>query len=191
MRVLDACAAPGGKSTHLLELARLELTALDRDEARLERVRENLKRLQSPDSQVKILVGDACEPDGWWDGKPFDRILADVPCTASGIVRRHPDGKWLRRRSDLAGFAEQQQRLLAALWPLLAPGGRLLYATCSVFAVENEGAVAAFASTHPAALRESITFPDDVPHAGGQLLPSADAAGHNQDGFYYALLRKV
>jgi 16S rRNA (cytosine967-C5)-methyltransferase len=191
MRVLDACAAPGGKSTHLLELARIELTALDRDDARLTRLRANLRRLQPPDAQVSIVVGDAGEPAAWWNGKPFDRILADVPCTASGIVRRHPDGKWLRRKSDVEGFAQQQQRLLAALWPLLAPGGLLLYATCSVFAAENEGAVAAFAAAHPAALRESTTFPDDVPHAGGQLLPWADAAGHNQDGFFYALLRKV
>jgi 16S rRNA (cytosine967-C5)-methyltransferase len=191
MRVLDACAAPGGKTTHLLEIAQLALTALDRDESRLERVRANVLRLGLDGPQVRILAGDAGDPATWWDGQPFDRILADVPCTASGIVRRHPDGKWLRRKSDLAGFAQQQQRLLAALWPLLAPGGHLLYATCSVFAAENEGAIGAFRAAHPDALRESITFPDDLPHAGGQLLPSADTAGHNQDGFFYALLRKV
>jgi 16S rRNA (cytosine967-C5)-methyltransferase len=191
MRVLDACAAPGGKTTHLLERAQLALTALDRDEARLQRVHANLLRLGLEGPQVRIVAGDAGDPAAWWDGQPFDRILADVPCTASGIVRRHPDGKWLRRKSDLAGFAQQQQRLLAALWPLLVPGGLLLYATCSVFAAENEGTVEAFRAAHPDALRESITFPDDLPHAGGQLLPSADAAGHNQDGFFYALLRKV
>lgn len=191
LRVLDACAAPGGKTTHLLELAALELTALDQDEARLVRVRENLRRLGLACAQVHTVAGDAGNPAGWWDGRPFDRILADVPCTASGIVRRHPDGKWLRRKSDIAGFAQQQTRLLAALWPLLAPGGLLLYATCSVFAGENEGPIAAFVAAHPEALRESITFPDDLPHAGGQLLPSADAAGHNQDGFFYALLRKA
>lgn len=190
MRVLDACAAPGGKTTHLLELAQLDLTALDRDDARLERVRANVQRLGLGGPRVRIVPGDAGDPAAWWDGQPFDRILADVPCTASGIVRRHPDGKWLRRKSDLAGFAHQQQRLLAALWPLLAPGGLLLYATCSVFTAENEGAVDAFRAAHPDALRESITFADDLPHAGGQLLPSADGAGHNQDGFFYALLRK-
>ena len=191
MRVLDACAAPGGKTTHLLELAQLELTALDQDDARLDRVRANVQRLGLAGPHVRIVAGDAGEPAAWWDGRPFDRILADVPCTASGIVRRHPDGKWLRRKSDLEGFAQQQQRLLAALWPLLAQGGLLLYATCSVFAAENEGAMDVFGAAHPDALRESITFPDDLPHVGGQLLPSADAAGHNQDGFFYALLRKV
>jgi 16S rRNA (cytosine967-C5)-methyltransferase len=191
MRVLDACAAPGGKTTHLLELATLDLTALDQDGARLARVRENLHRLGLDGPRVRTVAGDAGTPTAWWDGRPFERILADVPCTASGIVRRHPDGKWLRRKSDIAGFAQQQARLLAALWPLLAPGGLLLYATCSVFAAENEAPVAAFIAANPAALRESITFPDDLPHVGGQLLPSADAAGHNQDGFFYALLRKV
>jgi 16S rRNA (cytosine967-C5)-methyltransferase len=114
-----------------------------------------------------------------------------VPCSASGIVRRHPDVKWLRRESDIARFARTQDAILRALWPLVAPGGRLLYVTCSVFAEENEARVAAFLSAHPEALREPITFPAAVRHSGAQLLPSANAAGHNQDGFFYARLRKA
>ena len=122
MRVLDACAAPGGKSAHLLELADIELTALDRDEARLARVSENLARLRLASRNVRVIAGDAGEPVEWWDGQAFDRILADMPCTASGIVRRHPDAKWLRRKTDLADLAAKQQRILRALWLLLAPG---------------------------------------------------------------------
>ena len=190
MRVLDACAAPGGKTTHLAELASLDLTAIDRDEARLARVRDNLQRLNLAGPHVQVLAADAAIPSRWWDGKLYDRILLDAPCTASGVVRRHPDGKWLRRKTDVAGFAEQQQRLLAALWPLLAEGGRLLYVTCSVFAAENELQIIDFQTRHPEALRETISFPADCPHAGGQLLPSGKAASHNQDGFFYALLRK-
>jgi 16S rRNA (cytosine967-C5)-methyltransferase len=189
-RVLDACAAPGGKTTHLLELAAVALTAVERDELRIARIGANLARLNLGRFGARLAVGDAADPAGWWDGVPFDRILADVPCTASGVVRRHPDGKWLRRRSDIAGFAEQQRRILEGLWPLLAPGGRFLYATCSVFAAENGRQVDAFLAAHPDALRESISLPPDCLHADGQLLPSGKAAGHNQDGFFYALLRK-
>jgi len=191
MRVLDACAAPGGKATHLLECADIELVALDRDEARLERVRQNLARLGSRQGKVQVVAGDAGTPSGWWDGHPFDRILADVPCTASGIVRRHPDAKWLRRKSDLADLAGEQRRLLQALWPLLAPGGLLLYATCSVFAGENEQRVGEFMAETPGALRETIRFDAEIPHDGGQLLPSGKGTRHNQDGFFYALLRKA
>jgi 16S rRNA (cytosine967-C5)-methyltransferase len=191
MRVLDACAAPGGKTTHLLELADADLLALDADEARLTRVRENLARLRHDTRRVDVVRGDAADPRGWWDARPFDRILADVPCTASGVVRRHPDGKWLRRETDVAAFAATQDRIVEALWPLLAPGGKLLYATCSVFAEENEARMAAFTARHPDALRETLMLPADAAHAGGQLLPSAEGAGHNQDGFYYALLRKA
>jgi len=191
MRVLDACAAPGGKTTHLAELMGLDLTALDSDEARLARVHENLARLRLATEGVRTVVGDAGDPAGWWDGRPFDRILADVPCTASGIVRRHPDGKWLRRKTDIAGFGAQQRRILAGLWPLLAPGGLLLYATCSVFASENELQIMDFLVATPDALRESISFPAECAHEGGQLLPSGNATGHNQDGFVYALLRKA
>ncbi len=191
MRVLDACAAPGGKSSHLLELAAVQLTALDSDAARLARVRENLARLRLDDRDATIVAGDAGNPTGWWDGRPYDRILADVPCTASGVARRHPDGKWLRREADIAAFCREQDRLLDALWPLVARGGKLLYATCSVFTAENEARVAAFAARHPDALRETLTFPAAALHMGGQLLPSSEGAVHNQDGFFYALLRKA
>jgi 16S rRNA (cytosine967-C5)-methyltransferase len=188
MRVLDACAAPGGKTTHIAELARASVTAIDADAARLARVTENVRRLRL--SGIVAKVGDAANPAAWWDGAPFDRILADVPCTASGIVRRHPDAKWLRRKSDLAAFAAQQERIVDGLWPLLARGGKLLYATCSVFAAENELQISRLQERHKDALRETISFPAAIAHDGGQLLPSGNAAGHNQDGFFYALLRK-
>jgi 16S rRNA (cytosine967-C5)-methyltransferase len=191
MRVLDACAAPGGKTTHLRELADVAVTALDGDGARLARVRENLSRLGLSGDAVDVICSDAGAPGAWWDGRAYDRILADVPCSASGVVRRHPDVKWLRRATDIAGFVREQDRLLAALWPLLARGGKMLYATCSVFAAENEQRVAAFMVERPDALRESITFPAGVLHAGHQLLPSSEGEGQNQDGFFYALLRKA
>lgn len=190
-RVLDACAAPGGKTAHLLELDDIDLIALDADKARLGRIHENLARLRLAECAVRVIAGDVCAPAQWWDGRAFDRIVADVPCTASGVVRRHPDGKWLRRESDVAGFARQQARMLDALWPCLAPGGLALYATCSVFQEENEDQVAAFLARHADALRESLTFPPGVAHRGGQLLPSLPGASHNQDGFFYALLRKT
>jgi 16S rRNA (cytosine967-C5)-methyltransferase len=188
-RVLDACAAPGGKTAHIAESADVELTALDVDAVRAERIGDNLARL-GLGGGVRVAVGDAGDTRAWWDGRPYDRILADVPCTASGIVRRHPDGKWLRRKTDIASFAAQQRRLLDALWPLLAPRGAMLYATCSVFAAENELQIRQFTQDHPEALRETISFADDVPASGGQLLPSGNGASHNQDGFFYALLRK-
>jgi 16S rRNA (cytosine967-C5)-methyltransferase len=189
-RVLDACAAPGGKTTHILELADVELVALDADAERLPRVRENVERLHLGGRQVQVVAGDAGMPAQWWDGRPFDRILADVPCTASGVVRRHPDVKWLRREADVAGFSRQQARLLDALWACLAPGGLLLYATCSVFNAENEAQVAAFVARHPETLRETLIFPPAVACRGAQLLPSLPGASHNQDAFFYALLRK-
>ena len=191
MRVLDACAAPGGKASHLLELANIELVALDRDEARLVRVRENLVRLGQAQRQVTVVAGDAGEPQSWWDGRAFDRILVDVPCTASGIVRRHPDAKWLRRKSDLNDLAVEQRRILNSLWPLLTQGGLLLYVTCSVFAGENELRVREFLAETPDALRETLMFDPEILHDGGQLLPSGKGTRHNQDGFFYALLRKV
>jgi len=190
-RVLDACAAPGGKSTHILERADVALTALDSDGARLVRVHENVARLRLPRERIELVTGDAGRPSSWWDGRPYDRILADVPCTASGIVRRHPDGKWLRRASDVAAFAAQQRALLDALWGCLAPGGTLVYATCSVFVEENEGQAAAFAARAPGALRESLRFAPEVEARGGQLLPSLPGAPHNQDGFFYARFRKA
>lgn len=193
-RVLDACAAPGGKATHVLELADVQLTAIDNDEARLPRLEANLARLRlrdaRPESAVIVRAGDASHPADWWDGRPFDRIVADVPCTASGVIRRHPDGKWLRREADLAALVRTQRRIADALWPLLAPGGRLLYVTCSLFAEENDEQAAAFVARHPDALRETISFDPGVVARGGQLLPSSPGAVHNQDAFFYALFRK-
>ena len=189
-RVLDACAAPGGKSTHLVELADIDLVALDSDSDRLARVDENLRRLHVDRSRVQVVAGDAGTPRAWWDGRPFDRILADVPCTAAGVVRRHPDIKWLRRAADIESFARQQSRILDALWGCLAEGGVLLYATCSIFEAENEAQIAAFLERHGEALRETLTFPPDAARRGAQLLPSLPGAGHNQDGYFYALLRK-
>lgn len=179
MRVLDACAAPGGKTTHLLELAQIDLLALDKDAPRLERVRENLRRLKL---QARIKIGDAAQPDDWWDGKLFQRILADVPCSASGVVRRHPDIKWLRRSEDIVGFAQQQAQILAALWMLLESDGKLLYATCSVFVQENRRVVEDFLRQHSDArqLPLSVSGMNE-----GQLLPN-----DQHDGFYFALLHK-
>lgn len=178
MRVLDACAAPGGKTAHILECADVEMVAVDKDEQRLQRVAQNLQRLKL---DATLLAGDAAQPESWWDGKVFQRILADVPCSASGVVRRHPDIKWLRRRADIAGFAGQQRSILGALWQLLEQDGKLLYATCSVFRQENEQVVAAFLSQHPDARRLPIALPDN-----GQLLPD-----DQHDGFFYALLHKT
>jgi 16S rRNA (cytosine967-C5)-methyltransferase len=175
MRVLDACAAPGGKSGHLLECADVELLALDQDGQRLQRVADNLQRLQL---QARLLQGDAASA-AWWDGKPFDRILADVPCTASGIVRRHPDIRWLRRRGDAAQLAALSAQILDNLWRMLSPGGKLLFVTCSVWPQESEGQAAAFAVRH-----QALRLP-----APGQLLPVADEH-EDHDGLFYALFQK-
>jgi 16S rRNA (cytosine967-C5)-methyltransferase len=186
MHVLDACAAPGGKTTHLAELAALDLTALDADGERLGRVAESLSRLGLA---ARLVTADAADRDSWWDGRPFERILADVPCSGSGVVRRHPDIKWLRRKSDLAGFVAQQRAILEALWPALGIGGVLLYSTCSVFGVENAQQIGAFLERHS----DATLLPLHVPSccgAAGQLLPAAGAAEHNHDGFFYARLQK-
>jgi 16S rRNA (cytosine967-C5)-methyltransferase len=184
MRVLDACAAPGGKTTHLLEIADLELTALDNDAARLERVRQNLDRLQLG---ARLLVADANDAHAWWDGNPFQRILADVPCSASGVVRRHPDIKWLRRARDIPQFVAQQRRLLDSLWRLLASGGKLLYTTCSIFQEENSLQVAEFLARHADAELLSLCGVKTLHGTPeGQLLPD-----NEHDGFYYALLQKI
>lgn len=179
-RILDACAAPGGKTGHILERADVILTAVDADVARLARVEENLNRLQL---DATLVEGDAAQPETWWDGQPYDRILADVPCSASGVVRRNPDIKWLRRPDDIPQFAAQQAVMLEALWRLLVPGGTLLYATCSLFNEENDGQVRAFLARH-AGDAERCPLPE--PLSDGSLLPDAE-----HDGFFYALLRKI
>ncbi len=189
MRVLDACAAPGGKSAHLLELADIDLLAIDRDPARLVRVDETLARLGLA---ATTRAADAAEPQAWWDGRLFDRILLDAPCSASGIVRRHPDVRWLRRPGDLATLAAIQARLLDALWPLLAPGGRLLYCTCSVFRVEGQHQIDAFLQ------RQRDAALAVQPPSPGQLLPLPDNHGMPStlglraaaDGFFLALIEK-
>jgi 16S rRNA (cytosine967-C5)-methyltransferase len=190
MRVLDACAAPGGKTTHLLETTDARVVAVDADGARLARIRDNVARLRLAERGLELIEADAGTPASWWNGVPFDRVLLDVPCTASGVVRRHPDGKWRHRASDVARFAKEQSRLLAAVWPLVARGGKLLYATCSVFGEENGGRIGDFLAHHAEALRVPIAFAPEVPHRDGQLLPSPPGASHNQDGFFYALLRR-
>lgn len=185
-RILDACAAPGGKTGHLLECAPdVELTALDQEPSRLERLRDNLTRLHV---KARLATGDARQPADWWDGIPYDRILVDAPCSATGVIRRHPDIKLLRRDRDIEALAQQQQTILAGLWPLLRPGGRLLYATCSVLRQENDQVIAAFLTHHPDAREEPITalWGRVLPH-GRQTLPGE--AG--MDGFYYATLVKV
>jgi len=183
MRVLDACAAPGGKAAHALELADVQLTALDHDAARLERVHANLARLGLA---ARVVCGDACDPARWWDGTPYQRILLDAPCSASGIARRRPDVKWLRRATDVEQFARAQARMLDALWQTLASGGKLLYATCSVFHEENREQAARFLERHRDAARIILPAVDnDKELPAGQLLPD-----ERHDGFFYALLQK-
>jgi 16S rRNA (cytosine967-C5)-methyltransferase len=177
-RVLDACAAPGGKSAHILESADVALTALDVDAARVARIDAGLARLHLA---ATVRVADCTVPEAWWDGLPFDRILADVPCSGSGIARRHPDSKWLRRAEDLPAFARRQAAILDALWCALGPGGKLLYVTCSMFAEENGAVVEGFCARTPGARR--LVLPGD---ASAQLLP-----GPEHDGFYFALLEKT
>lgn len=190
-RILDACAAPGGKTLHLLqENPQIELTALDKDEKRLQKVAENLRR---SGLQASLKAVDAVNTKQWFEGKPFDRILLDAPCSASGIIRRHPDIRLLRREQDIPALAEQQRQLLKALWPLLKPNGYLLYSTCSIFKQENE---------HQ--MQQMIEQQDDCTECvimdhygqqpawgrprpfGRQILPGADS----MDGFYYCLLKK-
>jgi 16S rRNA (cytosine967-C5)-methyltransferase len=185
-RVLDACAAPGGKTSHLLQAYDdIQLDALDSSETRLERVRQNLARINK---SAVILVGDAADPGSWFSGNDYDCILADVPCSASGVMRRHPDIKLLRRESDIMPLLAQQRKILDALWRLLKPGGRMLYSTCSIFKDENEVQVAKFLQRHPDCTE--VVAPDAVwgePRPQGrQILTGRD----NMDGFYYALLTK-
>jgi len=187
--VLDACAAPGGKTAHLLELAELDVLALDSDPERLKRIDETLQRLHLA---ARTACADAADTAAWWDGRPFDAILLDAPCSASGIVRRHPDVRWLRRPGDIAALAQTQARLLDALWPTLKPGGRLLYCTCSVFKAEGQDQIDAFLQRqrdagivrHPPSPSHLLPLPDNGQEAG------APAPGASPDGFYFALLHK-
>jgi len=185
-RVLDACAAPGGKTAHLLELADVAVTALDIEPRRCERISQTLDRLGL---QAEVIAADAADVSAWWDGEPFDAILLDAPCSASGIVRRHPDIRWLRRQTDIAQLMALQQRLLNRLWPLLRPGGRLLYCTCSVFRSEGEQQIAAFLAhtRHVARLSSPGHL---LPQGNATDIPAMDNPQHDNDGFYYALLEK-
>ncbi|MBI0415323.1 MAG: 16S rRNA (cytosine(967)-C(5))-methyltransferase RsmB [Nitrosospira sp.] len=181
MRVLDACAAPGGKSSHLLELTEIELTVLDHSPERLIKVKQNLTRLGL--KKCHIICGNAANPIEWWDGKLFDRILADVPCSASGVVRHHPDIKWLRRESDLSQFTTTQKMILNSLWQTLARDGKLLYVTCSVFIEENRSQIEEFLYHHSDARTLSLSCGKT---SNGQLFPNSQ-----HDGFFYALLHKI
>lgn len=190
-RVLDACAAPGGKTGHMLELAEVDMTAVESDPVRAERIGENLARLGKA---ARVVIGDASRPQAWWDGQPFDRILADVPCSASGIVRRHPDIRWLRREDDLPRLVNEQRRIVSQLWPLLKPGGILVYVTCSIFPTEGEEQARWFGAQLPDAIRLQAPgqlLPGSIAHAvaesgtGSQVdLPS------DRDGFFYARFQK-
>lgn len=186
LRLLDACAAPGGKTAHLLECTDAELTALDVDPARCARIHENLARLGL---LADVRVGDAADVSRWWDGRPFDAILLDAPCSASGIVRRHPDVRWLRRESDIAQLVAQQDRLLLALWPLVAPGGRLLFATCSVFPAEGRERVETFVAHHSDA--RMLPSPGHlIPRSAVGTPAVPDNQLRDNDGFFYSLLEK-
>ncbi|MGQ0586226.1 MAG: 16S rRNA (cytosine(967)-C(5))-methyltransferase RsmB, partial [Gammaproteobacteria bacterium] len=182
-RVLDACAAPGGKTAHILERVACELTALDVDAQRLKRVEENLARLKL---KAAVKTGDAREPKAWWDGTPFDRILCDAPCSGTGVIRRHPDIKWLRRPGDLPRMAQTQLELLHALWPLLAPRGVLVYAVCSVLRQEGADVVEQFLAREPTARALPIDAAWGEAHPPGRRL----APGGDFDGFFYARLEK-
>ena len=188
-RVLDVCAAPGGKAAHILErVPQASLVALDVDAQRLGRVHENFARLGLAGA---VIQGDAADPSGWWDGQPFDRILLDAPCSATGVIRRHPDIRLHRTPADIARLAATQTRLLDALWPLLAPGGKLLYVTCSILPEENAQQMVAFSARQPDALAQTIVHPALEHYAqragtGLQILPGAG----DMDGFYYASVTK-
>lgn len=180
-RVLDACAAPGGKAGHVLEAAQVQLTALDADAKRCARLERNLARLGL---SARVVNADCTRLGDWWDGQPFHRVLADVPCTGSGIARRHPDIKWLRRVGDVPAFAARQAAILDALWQVLRPDGKLLYATCSVFPQENDAVIDAFVARQrsPGARAVRLPLADEK---AAQVLPDGE-----RDGFYYALIHK-
>ncbi len=191
MRVLDTCAAPGGKTGHLLEhTPDLELVAVDIDPDRVQLIRDNLDRLHRT---ARVVVGDLRDPQTFWDGRPFDRILVDAPCSSTGVIRRHPDIKLLRRPGDIAAFAATQLQILRSAFHLLAPGGRLLYSTCSVLPQENEKVIAHLFECEPEARAAPPPTPQLAPGAiargsGAQLLPGAEAG---TDGFYYACVEKT
>jgi 16S rRNA (cytosine967-C5)-methyltransferase len=193
MRVLDACAAPGGKTAHLLEYTPglAEVVAVDIEEHRFGRVRENLERLGRT---ATLVAADVSRPDSWWDGKPFDRILVDAPCSSTGVIRRHPDIKILRRPGDIPALARTQRSILAACFRMLKPGGRLIYATCSVLPAENQAVLAEFLERHSGEARViPVTLAAQVPGAelrpnGVQLLPGVEAG---TDGFHYACVEKT
>ncbi len=189
-RVLDACAAPGGKTAHLLEAADLDLTVLDSDPQRMTKVRQNLDRLGL---KARLQVADARHTSRWWDGQAFDAILLDAPCSASGIVRRHPDARWLRRPQDIAQLARTQDELLLALWPLLKPGGRLVYATCSVFKAEGQERIDAFLQRPQAAgaLLDAASPGHLPPLLDNAMPPPGASAGVSGDGFFYALIHRL
>jgi len=184
MRVLDACAAPGGKTCHVLERHSLHMTAVELEARRAQRIRENLTRLKL-DAVLK--VADAAEVQSWWDGEPYQRILLDAPCSASGVVRRHPDVKLRRTPQEVAAAAGLQARLLGALWPLLAPRGKLLYVTCSVFQRENAAQIAAFLAGHPDAAAPPLQTGWGVTAGAGRQVLTGQGG---MDGFYYACLEK-
>jgi 16S rRNA (cytosine967-C5)-methyltransferase len=185
LRVLDACAAPGGKAAHVLERADIDLLALDRDAARLPRIAENFARLGV---RAAVREGDAAAPKSWWDGRPFDRILLDAPCSATGIIRRQPDVKLHRRLADIAPLAAMQKQLVEALWPLLAPGGRLVYATCSVLRAENEAVLAALRDGRADA--RPVEVPAAFGRAAGDGRQNLPGTG-GMDGFFYAIVEKA
>jgi 16S rRNA (cytosine967-C5)-methyltransferase len=185
-RILDACAAPGGKTAHLLELSNASVLAVEMDGFRAQRITHNLDRLGL---QADLRVADAARPQSWWDGVLFDAVLLDAPCTASGIVRRHPDVRWLRRETDIAQLAQLQKELLNALWPLLKNGGRMVYCTCSLFLAEGQQQLQTFLANHS----DAMVLPSP-----GHLIPKnpantnslPDNGVYDQDGFFYALLEK-
>jgi 16S rRNA (cytosine967-C5)-methyltransferase len=180
-RVLDACAAPGGKTGHILERGNaLELLALDKDSGRIKKVEANLRRLNL---KAQCLAADAGDIKSWWDGRPYDRVLLDAPCSGSGVVRRHPDIKWLRRAEDIPALVGAQERLLEALWQVVRRGGRLVYVTCSIFREENQGQMENFQAKHPEA--RPLLIADPLFHEG-QIYPD-----HAHDGFFYAIFQKA
>lgn len=186
LRILDACAAPGGKTGHLLELTNSSVVALEIDARRTERIHQNLARLGLV---AQVLTADAARPNEWWDGQLFDGILLDAPCTASGIVRRHPDVRWLRRESDIEQLAELQRSMLHALWKLLRPGGRMVYCTCSLFLAEGSRQVQTFLTHHT----DALLLPSVghlIPQNGAFFEAVPDNHPCDYDGFYYALLQK-